>query len=374
VILIDPSPPSLALKLNWKATKPKGESPMKFYNNSHPYYCGIDLHARSLYVCIIDQNGVACLHQEIPASPESLNTLLEPYIGQIVVGVECMHCWYWVADFCNDIGVDFILGHALYMKAIHGGKTKNDRIDSEKIAKLIRGGNFPLAYVYPKAMRATRDLLRRRTRIVRHGADLKAHVVNTTSQYNLPPNRVHLKNVSARKQLKESFPDPIVQKNIDLDMAILDCYAKELSRLEWFIEQQAKEHQPVYWHLLKSIPGIGRILALTIIYEVGDIRRFESVQKFASYSRLIKCKAESAGKTYGTQGNKIGNAHLKWAFSEAAVLYLRGNPKAQKYLQKLQKRMGKAKALSALAHKLGRAVYFMLKNEKVFDEKKFMIG
>ena len=214
------------------------------------------------------------------------------------------------------------------MKAIHGGKTKKDRVDSYKIAALIRGGNFPFAYVYPRSMRATHDLLRRRT--------------------------------------------GLVQRNIDLDMAVLECYHRELSQVEWLLEKQAKKHQPTYYHLLKTIPGVGRILALTILYEVGDIRRFESVQKFASYSRLIKCKAESAGKTYGTQGNKIGNAHLKWAFSEAAVLYLRGNPGAQKLLQRFQKRMSKAKALSALAHKLGRAVYFMLKNEKVFNEQRFL--
>jgi transposase len=345
---------------------------MNFYNTLHPYYCGIDLHARSLYVCIINQKGETCLHKDISASPDKLNSILEPYLGKIVVGVECMHCWYWVSDFCQDIGVEFILGHALYMKAIHGGKAKNDRIDSFKIANLIRGGNFPLAYVYPKEMRPTRDLLRRRIKLVRHGANLKAHVANTTSQYNLPPNKVNLKNIGARKQIRSSFPDPVVQRNIDLDMAVLDCYAKELSQIEWFLEQQAKQHNPVHFQLLRSISGIGRILALTIIYEIGCIERFESVQKFASYARLVKCKAESAGKSYGTQGNKIGNAHLKWAFSEAAVLYLRGNEKAQKYLQKLQRRMSKAKALSVLAHKLGRCVYFMLKNEKVFDEKRFL--
>jgi len=347
---------------------------MNFYNNTHPYYCGIDLHARVLYVCIIDQAGNTCLHKEISADPEQLRKLLNPYIGNVVVGVECMHCWYWVSDFCDEIGVDFILGHALYMKAIHGGKAKNDRIDSYKIAKLMRGGNFPLAYVYPKEMRATRDLLRRRTKVVRHGADLKAHVSNTTSQYNLPPNKVNLKNVCAREELSKTFPDNVVQKNVDLDLAIIDCYAKQLSKIEWFIEQQAKQHKPIHLHLLKSINGVGRILSLTIIYEIGDISRFESVQNFASYARLVKCKADSAGKTYGTQGNKIGNAHLKWAFSEAAVLYLRGNTKAQAYLIKLQKRMSKAKALSALAHKLGRCIYFMLKNETVFDEKKFLSG
>ncbi|QLE97782.1 IS110 family transposase [Neptunomonas phycophila] len=347
---------------------------MNFYNTTHLHYCGIDLHARSLYVCIIDHDGKTLLHKEISANPESLYRLIEPYIDDLVVGVECMHCWYWVADFCEDHGIHFILGHALYMKAIHGGKTKNDRIDSYKIAKLMRGGNFPLAYVYPREMRATRDLLRRRTRIVRHGADLKAHIVNTTSQYNLPPNKVNLKNVSARDQLKSTFQNPEAQLNIDLDLNILECYHRELSKLEWHLEQQAKHHNPVCFSLLRSIPGVGRILALTILYEIGDIQRFESVQNFASYSRLVKCKAESAGKTYGTQGNKIGNAHLKWAFSEAAVLFLRGNPDAQKYLQRLQKRMNKAKALSAQAHKLGRAVYFMLKQEKVFDENKFLAG
>jgi transposase len=105
-----------------------------------------------------------------PLIPENLNLFLVPYLGNIVVGVECMHCWYWVSEFCEQLNVDFILGHALYMKAIHGGKAKNDRIDSYKIANLIRGGNFPLAYTYPKEMRTTRDLLRRRMKIVRHGA------------------------------------------------------------------------------------------------------------------------------------------------------------------------------------------------------------
>lgn len=347
---------------------------MRFYTTTHPYYCGIDLHARSLYVCIIDQESKVLIHKEIPADPNALNDILNPYINNIVVGVECMHCWYWVSDFCQKIGVTFILGHALYMKAIHGGKAKNDRIDSYKIAKLMRGGNFPLAYTYPSEMRATRDLLRRRIKIVRHGAHLKAHIANTTSQYNLPPLGLNLKNISARKEAHSLFQDPSVQKNIDLDLTILDTYAKALSQVEYYIEKQAKQHNPIHLQLLRSIRGIGKILALTIIYEIGDIQRFESVQQFASYCRLVKCKAESAGKSYGTQGNKIGNANLKWAFSEAAVLYIRGNDAGKRYLNKLQKRMSKAKSLSVLAHRLGRCVYYMLKNEVFFDEKRFLRG
>ena len=124
--------------------------------------------------------------------------------------------------------------------------------------------------------------------------------------------------------------------------------------------------------LLQSVPGIGDLLSLVILYETGDINRFKAVQDFASYARLVKCKAESGGRTYGSSGAKIGNAHLKWAFSEAAVLFLRGNPDAQKWLERKTKRHGKAKALSILAHKIGRAVYFILKRKKAYDDVKFL--
>src|SRR5690554_1277614 len=166
-----------------------------------------------------------------------------------------MHYWYWISDLCEEHGINLILGHALYMKAIHGGKSKNDRsIDSFKIAMLMRGGNFPLAYVYPKKMRATRDLLRRRTRIAQHGAMLKAHVVNTVSQYNLPPSKANLNNPGGRSQLTSAFSDPDAQRNVDLDLAIVDSYQHERKKLEWHLEQQAKQHDPASLTVLKTIP------------------------------------------------------------------------------------------------------------------------
>ena len=126
------------------------------------------------------------------------------------------------------------------------------------------------------------------------------------------------------------------------------------------------------FHRLRTITGVGKILALTILYEVHDIQRFETVQQFASYSRLVKCARESAGKRKGTGGAKIGNVHLKWAFSEAAVLYLRANPAGQKYLARLTRKHGKGKALSILAHKLGRATFLVMKRSRIFDDKKFL--
>lgn len=207
---------------------------------------------------------------------------------------------------------------------------------------------------------------------MRYGSELKAHVVNTDSQYNLPAQSLNLKNVSAREGLRHYYDDPIVQRMITLDMNILDCYIRALKHVETFIESKAKQHYGALLSIIRTFPGIGQILALTILYEIGDINRFPSVQNFASYARLVKCKAESAGKIYGTSGNKISNGYLKWAFSEAAVLYLRGNDNAKRYLAKLQKRMSKGKALSALAHKIGRCVYFMLRDRQVFDEDKFL--
>lgn len=345
---------------------------MKFYTKTHPYYCGIDLHARTLYLCILDQDGAITLHREIKANPDQLLTAIKPFQNRIVIGVECMFSWYWVADLCAKHNIRFVLGHALYMKAIHGGKAKNDKIDSEKIARMLKGGMFPMAYVYPAELRSTRDLMRRRIRLMRQRAELIAHVHNTLSQYNLPANTNNLRYAKNRDKMRGYFPDQSAQRSIDLDLDRIDFYDTLLSKLEWYLKQQAKAADAHAIILLKSINGVGDILSMTMLYEISDINRFERVQDFASYSRLIKCQRESAGKRYGTGGAKIGNAYLKWAFSEAAVLFLRGNPDAQQWLERKAKQHNKARALTILAHKLGRAVYFMLKRGHLFDQDKFL--
>jgi transposase len=159
---------------------------MRFYTKQHKYSCGIDLHARSMYLCILDQAGEVLLHRNLRTNPETFLKAVAPYREDLVVSVECIFTWYWLADLCRRENIHFVLGHALYMKAIHGGKAKNDRIDASKIAILLRGGMLPQAYVYPPEMRATRDLLRRRLHFTRKRAELLAHIENTNSQYNLP--------------------------------------------------------------------------------------------------------------------------------------------------------------------------------------------
>jgi len=345
---------------------------MRFYTQSHSHYCGVDLHARSMYLCVIDHDAQVLLHRNLPAGTEPFLKAIEPYRHDLVVGAECVFTWYWLADLCAAEDMHFVLGHALYMKAIHGAKAKNDRIDSRKIAALLRGGTFPLAYVYPPKMRATRDLLRRRMYFSRKRAELLAHIQNSNSQYNMLPFGKKIAYKANRTGITDQFQDPSIRKSIEVNLELIDHYERLLKDIELHILHNARRHDPNAFHLLRSIDGIGDILALVILYEIHDIRRFPRVQNFLSYARLVKCQRESAGKRSGTSGNKIGNPHLKWAFSEAAVLFLRNNPEAKKYMDRLRSKHGKAKALSILAQRLGRAVYYMLLRQKAFDIEKFL--
>jgi transposase len=344
---------------------------MRFYNRQHRHYCGIDLHVKTMYVCIVDPAGQVLVHRNVKSTPEAFLEVVAPYREDLVVAAECMFTWYWLADLCAAEGIGFVLGHALAMKAIHGGKAKNDKLDSSKIASLLRGGLLPQAYVYPAAMRSTRDLLRRRLHLVRKRGQLLAHIQNTRAQYNLPAFEKRLAYPGNRDGVVEHFPDPSVRKSIAVDVALIDQYDALVNDLELTIVREAKRHDADAFHRLRSVPGIGKVLALTILYEIHDITRFDRVQEFASYARLVKCQHQSAGKTRGTGGAKMGNVHLKWAFSEGAVLFLRHAPGGKTLLAGIEKKHGKGKALSILAHKIGRAVYYMLSRGTVFSMDKF---
>ena len=145
---------------------------MRFYTQQHKHYCGIDLHARAMCVCIPDQSGTILVHKNLPTTPAAFLRVIAPYRDDLVVAVECIFTWYGLADLCAQEGITFVLGHALSMKASHGGKAKNDKIDAHKIAVLLRGGRLPQASVYPAERRATRDLWRRRCHLVHQRAAL----------------------------------------------------------------------------------------------------------------------------------------------------------------------------------------------------------
>ena len=345
---------------------------MNFYTQQHKHYCGIDLHAKAMYVCILDQAGTILVHKNLPTTPQAFLRIIAPYREDVVIAVECLFTWYWLADLCSKEGMAFVLGHALYMKAIHGGKAKNAKIDAHKIAVLLRGGRLPQAYVYPTEMRATRDLLRRRCPLARKRAELFAHSHNTNSQYNLPEIGKRLANTANREDVAEHFPDPSVRKAIEVDVSLIDHYDQLLGEVELSLTRSAKAPDVQTFARLQSVPGIGQILALVIFYEIQDIARFPRVQDFVSYCRLVKCAKESGGNRLGTSGKKIGNVHLRWAFAEAAVLFIRQSQPGKALFAKLEHKHGKAKALTVLAHKLGRAVYYRLSREQPFDLTRFV--
>jgi len=228
-----------------------------------------------------------------------------------------------------------------------------------------------MAHAYPQEHRSTRDLLRRRMYLMRQRSELLAHIQNTNTQYNLPSLEKRIASRSNRSTLAEHFEEPMVRMSIEADIEVLDRLHEVLLRTERTVLAEAREADPVALQLLQSIPGVGKILSLPILYEMEDVKRFEKVGNFISYARLVKCSRESAGKKSGARNSKIGNAHLKWAFSEAAVLFLKDHQGAKDWHEKLVGRYGKAKALSIIAQKLGRTVYFMLKRKEPFDSKRF---
>jgi transposase len=207
--------------------------------------------------------------------------------------------------------------------------------------------------------------------ISRRCGELVAHIQNTNTQYNLPAFRKKLSRKYNHDGVAERFEDPQVRKSVEVDLAMIQSLNQILKGVEWHIEKTARQHDYHTLYLLRSIPGVGQILALVILYEVHDIKRFPRVQDFSSYARLIRPVKESDGKWAGHSNKKIGNHHLKFAIKEAAILMLRESAQAKYFVSKLTHKYNKGKALGIFTHKLGRAIYFMLKNKEAFDMERF---
>jgi len=348
---------------------------MRLATLNKKYYCGIDLHAKNICVCVKTKTGKILLHQEIPSKMDALVNLLKRYLKDIAIACESTFNWYWLADGCRKHKIPFYLGHALYMKHIHGGKTKNDWIDSQKIADLLRSNMLPLAYDYPEKMRTTRDLLRRRRRLVALRTSLYHHVKMYMYQQGIndfPPKATHEKK--KRRELILRLKNPDAFMNLHTDLELVDRLDRLIMDIENQVKKQAKHHDRKALALLQTIDGVGDILSLTILYEMHTINRFKKAQHFSSYSRVVIIDWSSAGKSYRGKNNKIGNPHLRWTFGEIASLSLKYYDEIKKYHEKLKKKFGKKKALSRLAHKFCVAIYYMLRNNEPFDVNKFVVS
>jgi transposase len=336
------------------------------------FYAGVDLHARALFIVILDPDGRVVFSRNLPANPDAFLRAIAPFRDGLLVACECMHCWYWLADTCRDAGIPFVLGHAYSMKAVHGYKSKCDRKDAEAIARLLKGGNFPPAYAYPKERRGLRDLLRARLRLVRQRAHLYGHVHTARRQANLPPVSNDVKYKCKRAGCTSDITDPFVRRRVETHLALLEPLDTTIRRLEAEIKEAARLIFPTELAVLQSTPGVGLVLSLTILLEIDSIDRFDTRQQFCSYARLCGAVQTSDNKRCGQGNAKAGNAWLKWAFSEAAVLSAQKDERIGALLNRLASKLGKAKAYSALAHKLGRAFYHMLHTKEVFDVNRFV--
>jgi transposase len=238
---------------------------------------------------------------------------------------------------------------------------------------LLRGGMIPQAYVYPKGMRETRDLLRRRMFLVHQRAEAMTPIQNTNSQYNLPVFAKKLAYAANRAELAvaERFSDPSVQRSVQVDLDLIDHLDESVAALELYLTRTAQVDDIHTYERLQTVPGVGPILALVRLYEIHDLRRVDAVGQFLSYARWVRPDREAAGKKQGFGNKKIGNAHLRWAFAEAVCLFLRGNEQAQRWQARKAKKHGKSKTLAILAAQLGRAVYHLLRKQQPFDAARF---
>jgi transposase len=349
---------------------------MKYYTSTTQFNCGIDLHAHQMYVCLMDRDGKKLVHTNIRNNDfQFFLKLVAPYRHDLTVCAECMFGWYWLADACQEAQIHFVLAHALYLKAIHGGKNKNDRIDSEKIAHLLRTNLIPPAYVYPAEKRPLRALLRQRLLYVWRRSALLARIQSHQLAYNRPLIRQTRPNRDPwEEKLLAQEDNPIRQLALQNDLALIRHYDAQITVLEAQLQKLTQATAARDYTLLQTVPGIGEHLGLTLLYEIGDIQRFPTVKDFLSYCRLVKGTVASAGKIKGLRGAKLGNAYLRWAFGEAAIIAKRDHAVMGPLAQRLEAKLGgnKFKANTVLAIKLARSVYFMLRSHTVFDPERLV--
>jgi transposase len=342
---------------------------MKYYKTTTKYNCGIDLHARQMYICIMDREGNVLVHKNIKGNDFAFFLkLAAPYLHDLTVVCECCFNWYWLADACLDADIEFVLAHALYLKHIHGGKNKNDRLDSEKLAHLLRTNLIPPSYVYPRERRPMRALLRQRMSYVWARAELLTHLsMNQTAEGLVPVAKGGHNRDIWEERILAQYADPLLKLAVECDMELIRSYDRRIEILDQRLAAQARREHGRDFALLMTVPGIGKVLALTLLFEIDSIGRFPSVKDFVSYSRLVKGSVASAGKVKGLKGGKMGNPYLRWAFGEAAVIAKRNHPLLTPYAEKLVAKHGKFKGNAILANKLARAVYFMLQKGTAFD-------
>lgn len=335
------------------------------------YYCGIDLHSNNHVLTVIDESDRRVYEKRLVNDLARTIAALEPFRSELVaVAVESTFNWYWLVDGLMGVGYEVRLVNTAAVRQYSGLKHSDDEHDAFWLAHLMRLGILPTGYIYPKAERGFRDLARQRMRLVQHRS---SHITSVQNQvWRSTAVRLSAHTIKGEgKQVWPELADPDVALSIETGRAAIDALSAQIERLEQVLLRRIRLRPQ--FELLKTVNGIGPIIALTIALEVGDIRRFPGVGEFSSYCRCVDSKLISNAKKKGEANRKNGNPYLAWAFMEAAHFAIRSLPAAHRFYERKRRQRHQLLAVKALAHKLARACYYILRDQVPFAPERLFV-
>jgi transposase len=330
------------------------------------WYAGIDLHRRYAVIAVLDSQGEELCLRRVENDAAAWRAVVEALgrPGQAVV--EATGNWFWLVDLLAAAGVEMVLANPLQVKAIAHAKLKNDRVDARMLAHLLRSRLIPAAYMAPPTVRTLQELLRHRASVVRMQTGLKTRLRALLAKRNLTIQSASLMSHRAREELTALPLEPPVRTEVEQMLGILDYLAGVLREVDAAIEARATIDTEA--QLLMSIPGVGVYLALLILAEIGEVHRFPSPRKLASYAGLVPTTRSSGGHTYHGRITRQGSAWLRWAMILAAVQHVRNTARPlSRFYRRQAARKGTKIARVALARKLLTTVYWILREQQPFD-------
>lgn len=332
-------------------------------------HCGVDLHGNNGYYGVVNESGERLMSKRLPNSLQTVLSELEPYRERLHHGVvvESTFNWYWLVDGLNKHGYDARLANPAGMEQYKGLKNTDDESDAFFLTEMSRLGILPEGYIYPKQDRPVRDLLRRRLLLVHQKT---AHTLSFQNLVARETGQMISANTVQRlwpEQVKGYFEDERLVLMGRTNIEVMRFLTKEIQQIEKAVLGEVKL-RPEYEKLL-TVPGIGRILALTIMLETGSLFRFRQVGNYTSYCRCVKSLRLSDGKAKGQNNRKSGNRYLEWAYVEAANFMRRYCPEAKRWYQRKASRSNRVIATKALASKICKACYFIMRDQTEFDVK-----
>jgi transposase len=335
-------------------------------------YGGMDLHSTNVVTQLIDEGDKVLYRKKQSCDLDQILNGLEPFKDNIEgIAVESTYNWYWLVDGLMAAGYRVHLVNTAAVKQYEGLKYTDDDSDAFWLAHLLRLGILPTGHIYPKESRGVRDLLRKRGQLVRQRT---AHILSIENLYaRNSGDRLSCNAIKCltEEQIQQQFADPNVALAIDSNRILMNALDQQIKVLEQALLKQTKLN-PRYRKLL-TIDGVGEVLALTITLETGDIGRFAQVGNFTSYCRCVGSEKLSNGKKKGQGNSKNGNKYLAWAFIEAANFAIRFNEQAKRFYQRKAAKRNRVVALKAVAHKLARASYYVMRDQVPFDSAKLFV-